>query len=1019
MSSRYPFARFLAVPLLAALTFGLVASSAALADKLPAVEDTRITTSFDGPPAELPPSAAMLRTLQLRDIIGRFVAGPAGTNGTALLPNLQSECTVAASGLQVVAGFNDFRGATSNSGVIRSADGGNTFTDSGQLPTAGGTSLVQGDPVLAVYNPPSGPPVFYYTSIYRPATGFTSLCLHRSIDGGATWSGPYEITSSTQASTAGFQDKEWMTVDQETGRVLVSWTRFPSSGAIQMSLTYSDNAATGLPPTWSAATVLAARSGIDGQGSVVATDPNGPNAYVAWRSTASGLRQISLCRSTDNGTTWSAPIDLAPSFPEVIPAYGMDRFNSFPSLAVNPVDHGLELVYVASATGLPSGDFGDIYYRRSIDSGGTWSLPVALNTPAGSDRPQIFPTVSASDGGRIDAFWYDQSAGSGLSDLSDVFYTYSSDYGASWSSPVPLAPEPRHDEMGNNFGAPHQGDYIDAGANGTGVSAVFAWFGDPSPLTTSPDCLVSSIAAPLPVAALRVRPGTIGLADHGCDANDGLLIAGESADLTLPLQNFGRTTLTAISATLTALTPGVTVEPGARSYPALAPNTSGVSTDVYRIMLGVAYPCGTPARFRLDISSFSASPTFVEFSIPTGVITSTTLMLSQNFDGVVAPAIPAGWTLNNGCLGATGCTSNPWVTTTTTPASAPNAAFAADIISSSFPRLFGPTLTVPAGATYVEVSFDAKWNLEESVTNAAICFDAGSWEYQLNGAGGSRFATSDALDFDNRYDHWTNRSTGAGSNGDRWAWSGNSLGYKPIRIRIPAAGMTTMQPRWSEVTDSSVGIDGFWVDNVVIKALFVGCGTCLPTPTLVQRFMAEPVDGAVELRWTSASLDVAGWNVYRGWTEGGAYQRVNTDPIAVNETGSYRLRDNPGVGTVYYRLAAVVAGGQEVDMGSTSFTFVASSAGRAFAFALAGSNPFQGRTALSYTLPARSPVRIDVFSVTGQKVRTLVNRVDDAGTFTVPFELSGAGSHSLSPGMYLVSITAGKDRKTLRVVGLE
>jgi hypothetical protein len=1015
MSTRYPFARTLAAPLLAALALAFV-SSTALADKQPVVEDTRITTSFDGPPAEFPPSAALLRSLQLRDIIGRFIAGPVGTNGTASLVNLQSECTVAASGLQVVAGFNDFRGSASLSGVIRSADGGNTFVDGGQVPFAGGTSAVQGDPVLAVYNPPSGPPVFYYASIFRPATGFVSLCIHRSTDGGATWAGPFEVTSATHTTaTDALEDKEWMTVDPETGRVLVSWTRFLNPSGIQMSVTYSDNAATGLPPTWSVATVLAARPGIDGQGTVVATEPSGPDAYVAWRSTpASGFRQISISRSTDNGSTWSlVPTDLAPSFREVIPAYGMDRFNSFPSLAVNPVDHGLELVYAASVSGLPSSDFGDIYYRRSIDSGSTWSLPVALNTPAGSDRPQIFPTISASDGGRIDAFWYDQSVGSGLSDLSDVFYTYSSDYGASWSSPVPLAPEPRHDELGNNFGAPHQGDYMDAGANGTGVSAAFAWFGDPDPLTNSPDCFVSSIAAPLPVAALRVRPGTIGIADHGCDMNDGQLIAGESADVTLPLENFGRTTLTGISATLTALTPGITLEPGTRTYPDLAVGASAPSTDVYRLMLGVAYPCGTRARFRLDITSSSASPTFVEFSIPTGVITSTVTMLSQNFDTVVPPAFPVGWSLNNGCLGSAGCTSNPWVTTATTPASAPNAAFSADIGSSSFPRLFGPILAVPAGATYVEVTFDAKWNLEQA--NAAICFDAGSWEYQLNGVGGSRFATSDALEFDNRYDHWTNRTTGAGANGDRWAWSGLSGGYKPIRIRIPATGMTSMQPRWSEVTDSSVGVEGFWVDNVVIKALFVGCGTCLPTPTLVQRFMAEPLDGAVELRWASTSLDVAGWNVYRGWTEGGAYQRVNTDPIAISESGSYRLHDNPGAGTVYYRLAAVMAGGQEVDMGSTSIT--SGAAGRAFTFALAGSNPFQGRTSLSYTLPARSPVRIDVFSVTGQKVRTLVNRVDDAGTFTVPFELSGA--RPLNPGMYLVSITAGKDRKTLRVVGLQ
>ena len=86
--------------------------------------------------------------------------------------------------------------------------------------------------------------------------------------------------------------------------------------------------------------------------------------------------------------------------------------------------------------------------------------------------------------------------------------------------------------------------------------------------------------------------------------------------------------------------------------------------------------------------------------------------------------------------------------------------------------------------------------------------------------------------------------------------------------------MTSMQPRWSLVTDSSVGVEGFYVDNVVIKALFVGCGTCLPTPTLVERFLAEGAGGGVDLRWSvSSQSDVEGWNVYRGYTAGGTALR--------------------------------------------------------------------------------------------------------------------------------------------------
>ncbi len=210
------------------------------------------------------------------------------------------------------------------------------------------------------------------------------------------------------------------------------------------------------------------------------------------------------------------------------------------------------------------------------------------------------------------------------------------------------------------------------------------------------------------------------------------------------------------------------------------------------------------------------------------------------------------------------------------------------------------------------------------------------------------------------------------------------------------------------------------MDNVVIKALFVGCESFAPAATLVEPLDARPGDGGVELSWTvSSAADVRSLNVYRSYSEDGAYLRINHDPIPVSVSGRYHYLDAGVSGTVYYRLAAVLAGGEEADMGSTRVVLGGAQPTRSFAFAIAGANPFQGGTALSYTLPARSPVRIEVFSVAGQKMRTLVDRVDEAGTHTVPFELAGGSVRTLSPGMYLVSITAGKDRRTLRVVGLE
>ena len=91
----------------------------------------------------------------------------------------------------------------------------------------------------------------------------------------------------------------------------------------------------------------------------------------------------------------------------------------------------------------------------------------------------------------------------------------------------------------------------------------------------------------------------------------------------------------------------------------------------------------------------------------------------------------------------------------------------------------------------------------------------------------------------------------------------------------------------------------------------------------------------------------------------------------------------------------------------------------AFSFGLAGANPFHTRTALSYTLPERAAVRIDVYSVTGQRVATLVNRVQESGVHTVPFDLMHSEGRRIGAGVYLVKISAGRDQGHLRVVAFQ
>ena len=95
------------------------------------------------------------------------------------------------------------------------------------------------------------------------------------------------------------------------------------------------------------------------------------------------------------------------------------------------------------------------------------------------------------------------------------------------------------------------------------------------------------------------------------------------------------------------------------------------------------------------------------------------------------------------------------------------------------------------------------------------------------------------------------------------------------------------------------------------------------------------------------------------------------------------------------------------------------SAPTASSFSLLGSNPFRGGTRFSYTIPQRTPVRIEVFSVTGQRVRTLVDEVKEAGAYSASLSLSERGARNLRAGIYLVRLSAGEASRAIRVVGFQ
>ncbi|MFC1475223.1 FlgD immunoglobulin-like domain containing protein [Candidatus Zixiibacteriota bacterium] len=82
-------------------------------------------------------------------------------------------------------------------------------------------------------------------------------------------------------------------------------------------------------------------------------------------------------------------------------------------------------------------------------------------------------------------------------------------------------------------------------------------------------------------------------------------------------------------------------------------------------------------------------------------------------------------------------------------------------------------------------------------------------------------------------------------------------------------------------------------------------------------------------------------------------------------------------------------------------------------------NPFNPVTIIKYELPVQSDVTIELFNVLGQKVRTLVNRKEPAGTYTIFWDGTDASGNPVATGLYLYRITAGSFEETRKMLLLK
>ena len=297
-------------------------------------------------------------------------------------------------------------------------------------------------------------------------------------------------------------------------------------------------------------------------------------------------------------------------------------------------------------------------------------------------------------------------------------------------------------------------------------------------------------------AAPNITAGTATLTAEGCVPNNAVIDPGETVTVDFCALNVGTANTTNLVGTM-QVSGGVTPISGPQNYGVLTFGGPAVCRSFS--FSNTSGTCGATITVTIqwqDGATNLGSSTWT-FTLGTTVVTS-----SENFDAVVAPALPAGWVATNAAGPAP-----LWVTSTSTPFSAPNAAFVDDPAVVADKILVTPSFT-PGGGS--RVSFRNNYSLENG-------FDGGVLEISINGGGYQDIVAAGGSFVTGGYTGTISSSFG-NPLGGRSAWTGSSGGYIQTIANLPnAANGQPCQLRFRMGSDNSVSAVGWRVDDFSIS----------------------------------------------------------------------------------------------------------------------------------------------------------------------------------------------------------